>query len=149
MSGTKIPRFNVKRRRVGGKGEIKQKEKDPLIGAPSTGGSRGDEQTVKITDYVLGPLQMYCMRQFAAGKCSRLEITPGWKVPFIDGISIGPPSENRDKPAVMRCVRNIYSRDTGAYLYTEYKVIDIELMPSRCSKLSEETGLRYDDKEGF
>lgn len=102
----------------------------------------------KITDYVLGPLQMHCLREFAAGRCDRLEITPAYKVPFIEGVSIGRSSENRARPAAMRCERRIYSRGTGAFAYISLRVIGSELRASRCSATIEgELGTRYEDGE--
>jgi hypothetical protein len=101
-----------------------------------------------VTDYVLGPLQMHCLREFAAGRCERLEITPAYKVPFIDGVSIGRSSENRSRPATMRCERRIYSRETGAFAYISLRLISSELRASRCSRAIEgELGIRYEDGE--
>jgi hypothetical protein len=91
---------------------------------------------------------MHCLREFAAGRCDRLEITPAYKVPFIEGVSVGRSSENRARPAVMRCERRIYSRETGAFAYASLKVIGSELRVSRCSaSIERELGTRYEDGE--
>lgn len=112
--------------------------------SPSSATSTGK----KITNYVLGPLQMHCLREFAAGRCDRLEITPAYKVPFIEGVSVGRSSENRVRPAVMRCERRIYFKETGALAYVSLKVIDSKLRASRCSATIErELGIRYEDGE--
>jgi len=143
---------------VGGAG-IGQADGRPVQSASAARGPAPSTATVsppatstgkKTTDYVLGPLQMHCLREFAAGRCDRLEITPAYKVPFIEGVSIGRSSENRARPAVMRCERRIYSRETGAYRYTSLKLIGADLRARRCSASAEgELGVRYEDGEVF
>jgi len=121
----------------------------PTQGVQTVAASKPASSTEKkVTDYVLGPLQMHCLREFAAGRCDRLEITPAWKVPFIEGVSIGRSRENRDRPAVMRCERRIYSRETGAFAYVSLSIIGSELRASRCSaSVERESGLRYEDED--